>query len=173
MVTPYYENIWIENMKTERVLEFFERLADIALLSIIWTISSILVISVGAATAAGYNTAIEVLRKKQHRVFPKFWKDFKAVFLQTLPFSFALLVLVLIFHLQMYLPKVNNIDNLYSFVLISQLVVASFLITFFSYSYSLIGRFPLSNSQVISSAFKLCFCSLYRNIILEIGRAHV
>lgn len=153
-------------MKTDRIIEFFDMLAEIAVLSIIWSVCCVPIITVGAATAAGYNTAIEVIRKKQQHVIRKFWNDIKKDFLQTLPFSIALIVCVLAIYLIIDLPEINGYESIFPFALFSQIIIISFLLLFFTYVFSLTGRFQLASIQVLSVALKLCFCKLHKNIII-------
>lgn len=62
--------------------QFMIKLCDCMLLSLLWVISSLPVVTVGASTSALYACAVKVLRKEEGGVWKTYWSSFKSSFKQ-------------------------------------------------------------------------------------------
>ena len=67
------------------------------ILSVLWCICSLPVLTIGAASAALYHTSIRVLRQNRGYAFATFRDSFKENLRQTLPFTALLLFLYALF----------------------------------------------------------------------------
>jgi uncharacterized membrane protein YesL len=59
---------------------FAEKLFDCMLLSVLWILFSLPVFTIGASSAALYNTANKYLRKNKGKLIKTFWSSFKENF---------------------------------------------------------------------------------------------
>ena len=77
--------------KKNPLFSFLNLLGQLILLSILWTICSLPVITVGASTAALYYTVVKVLRRNQESLFAAFFREFRNNFLQSLNINMVFL----------------------------------------------------------------------------------
>lgn len=70
--------------KKNPLFSLLNQLGQLILLSILWTICSLPVITIGASTAALYYTVVKVLRRHQDSLFAAFFREFRNNFLQSL-----------------------------------------------------------------------------------------
>lgn len=79
------------------VMGFMSKVADVIILSILWFLCSIPVVTMGAATAALYYTAVKVIRRERSYLVASFFKSFKENFIQgTLIWILFLLVMAVL-----------------------------------------------------------------------------
>lgn len=77
--------------KKNPLFSLLNQLGQLILLSILWTIFSLPVITVGASTAALYYTVVKVLRRHQDSLFAAFFREFRSNFLQSLNINMVFL----------------------------------------------------------------------------------
>lgn len=77
--------------KKNPLFSFLNLLGQLILLSILWTICSLPVITIGASSAALYYTVVKVLRRNQDSLFAAFFREFRSNFLQSLNINMVFL----------------------------------------------------------------------------------
>ena len=77
--------------KKNPLFSFLNLLGQLILLSILWTICSLPVITIGASSAALYYTVVKVLRRNQDSLFAAFFREFRGNFLQSLNINMVFL----------------------------------------------------------------------------------
>lgn len=77
--------------KKNPLFSLLNQLGQLILLSILWTICSLSVITIGASTAALYYTVVKVLRRNQDSLFAAFFREFRNNFLQSLNINMVFL----------------------------------------------------------------------------------
>ena len=77
--------------KKNPLFSFLNLLGQLILLSILWTICSLPIITIGASTAALYYTVVKVLRRNQDSLFAAFFREFRSNFLQSLNINMVFL----------------------------------------------------------------------------------
>ena len=77
--------------KKNPLFSLLNQLGQLILLSILWTICSLPVITIGASTAALYYTVVKVLRRNQDSLFAAFFREFRSNFLQSLNINMVFL----------------------------------------------------------------------------------
>ena len=77
--------------KKNPLFSLLNQLGQLILLSILWTICSLPVITIGASTAALYYTVVKVLRRHQDSLFAAFFREFRNNFLQSLNINMVFL----------------------------------------------------------------------------------
>lgn len=70
---------------------FLNLLGQLILLSILWTVCCLPIITVGASTVALYYTVVKVLRRNQDSLFAAFFREFRSNFLQSLHINMVFL----------------------------------------------------------------------------------
>ena len=80
----YSERNPMNSEKKNPLFSFLNLLGQLILLSILWTVCCLPVITVGASTVALYYTVVKVLRRNQDSLFAAFFREFRNNFLQSL-----------------------------------------------------------------------------------------
>ena len=77
--------------KKNPLFSFLNLLGQLILLSILWTVCCLPIITVGASTAALYYTVVKVLRRNQDSLFAAFFREFRSNFPQSLNINMVFL----------------------------------------------------------------------------------
>lgn len=86
---------------------FMNKVGDIILLSVLWLVSSLPVVTMGTATCAAYYTAAKVLRHHSGYVSKEFFRSFKQNLRSSIVFNvFYLIFLVLLVFNYIFFPAV-------------------------------------------------------------------
>lgn len=80
----YSERNPMNSEKKNPLFSFLNLLGQLILLSILWTVCCLPIITVGASTVALYYTVVKVLRRNQDSLFAAFFREFRNNFLQSL-----------------------------------------------------------------------------------------
>lgn len=139
-----------------RLYHYMSKLAECMILSLLWIVCSLPVITFGAATSALYYCAVKVLRKDEGSAFKDFWRAFKSNLNQgilTVIVAFAICALIVIIGSGVYaaMPQTDVLKKIY----IGYILLFSFGISWLHYVFSYIARFEapfrtvLKNSLII------------------------
>ncbi|MGN0746545.1 MAG: YesL family protein [Aristaeellaceae bacterium] len=71
---------------------FMQKLTDVLVLSLMWLLFSLPLITIGAATTAGMSVAMDMADDQEGKIIPAFWAAFKANWRQGIPVGLILLV---------------------------------------------------------------------------------
>lgn len=84
-------------MSDSPVIAFLNKLTDLVLLNVLWLISSVPVITIGASTTAMYYVSITSIRSGDGYVVRRFFKSFKDSFRQVTPIWLIMLICGMLF----------------------------------------------------------------------------
>lgn len=87
----YSERNPMNSEKKNPLFSFLNLLGQLILLSILWTVCCLPIITVGASTVALYYTVVKVLRRNQDSLFAAFFREFRSNFLQSLNINMVFL----------------------------------------------------------------------------------
>lgn len=153
-------------MRNEGIMSFLNRIADFVILSTLWCVFSLPLITIGASTAALYHTTIKVIRQDRGYVFSTFLNSFKQNFrstlLPTLIFGGALAVSgVTCYYFW------EDTESLFSnsYVMFSMFCIVLLLLAMF-HTFAAIGRFNLSRAELITVVTRMIFGHLMMNILI-------
>ncbi len=137
---------------------------DVIVISVLWVICSIPIITAGAATSAAYYAAAKAVRAGEGKAFSAFFHAFRQNFKQTAFFSvlYCLILLVLLFDsVYCYNNAQIPLIVLYLFycMILLSIVSAQYLFTF-------ISRFSLSKFQLFRMAVLCSFRHIISTILL-------
>ena len=139
---------------------FMNKVGDIILLSILWIVCSLPVVTIGTAACAAYYTAAKVLRHHNGYVSKEFFRSFKRNFRASIGLNLIYLVLavMLVFNLMYFKGSATEI----SFYLRCEYIVLGFIIFgVMLYTYILLSRFELGSGKLFGMAFVICFRHLH------------
>ena len=132
-------------------------LGDLVVLSLLWAVCSLPLVTLGASCAALYDTAVSVLRQKNgtpfSRFFPVFRRELKEGVLSTLLCAGGLLVIALLFLAVLRLfPGLAERGGLVSVIAV---LIAFFFLGFLCWVWPVLSRFTLSLGALHVTALRL------------------
>lgn len=144
---------------------FMNFLWDLILLSILWLLCSLPIVTLCASSTAAYYTAAKVLRRHNGCVLPEFFRAFRQNFKQStaLSVSFLIILFILVFdctYLYNNTAK-NSLALLYMCYLMILMTVANL-----QYQCPLLSRFHMSGFQLLKTSVVLMFRHLISTILL-------
>lgn len=78
------------------IMQSINKITDCAILSLLWLVFSIPIVTIGASTTALYYTINKVIRHNRSHVWREFWSSFKSNFKQS---TLVWLILILLYYL--------------------------------------------------------------------------
>jgi len=101
-------------------MEFIGKIADLILLSVLWIVCCIPVVTIGASTAALYYVTLKMVRQEDAGITKLFWKSFKENLKQgmVLTILFILCAVVLFLDFRVVSVMEENMKSVLSFVFV-------------------------------------------------------
>ncbi len=136
------------------------------ILSVLWCVFSLPLVTVGASSAALYHTVVKVIRQDRGYAFSTFTASFRSNLRQALAPTLlylsvfgALGAACLVFW--------EDTDSILasSYVMLSMILLLLFAAAFL-HTFALIGRFRLTGRELFTVVVRLSFRHLFRNILL-------
>ena len=139
---------------------------DLVILSLLWIVTSLPVITIGASTASAYNAVIKVTRQSRGYMWREFLFSFKDNFLITMP---GLPVVLAAFAGIAYLiyqlfPYRQNFA--YGIYLVFSVVLLLLVLLLAIHLFAASGRFDLTRGQLFQIAVKMTLSFPLRNLLL-------
>jgi len=126
-------------------------LADLFILNLLWSLCSIPIITLGAATTAIYYVTTRQISQREGYVSKDFFKSFKNNFIQSTIITVVLILISVILFLNIKFMAVMG--NLKGIFLIINLVIAFELLITSIYIFPLLSRFNLKTIELFQKAF--------------------
>lgn len=153
-----------------KLYRFLDKLADCLILSALWLLSCLPIITIGAANTALYYTAQKSLRKDEGGVWSVFWRSFRSNFKQsTLLWVLFLLIFALLgFDLYFaYLTK-EAVSAMGVFFIAIPILLA-LAITWSIYCFAYISHIEDPLKRALKNSFLICLANLPRSILIAAG----
>ncbi|MBQ1193791.1 MAG: DUF624 domain-containing protein [Lachnospiraceae bacterium] len=129
---------------------FFSKLGSAFLLSILWTVTSLPVITIGASNAAIYYVMLKIFDEKDVKVVREYFKAFKENFKRATLIWIPLLLIILVGLVDVYICML--IGGYLGFVgAILFLCAEIVLVLFMIYVFPLVGRFENTLKQTVKN----------------------
>lgn len=147
---------------------FMNEVADIIILSLLWWIGCLGIVTVGASTTAAYYVLGKKIRKETTYVARDFFKSFRENFRQSVPLSFLTIIGYGSFYLyiSMIIQCVMVPENAsyLKFLLPVTLLFSFELFNFNAYAWSLLSRFNVGSKALLKTSFLM----LHRHLLTTI-----
>ena len=145
-------------------------LGDLVMLSLLWGVCCIPVLTVGSATAAAYDTAVHALRRKDDallsRFFSTFKRELKSGILSTLLWLGVLALEGLLYRgLLSALPEGESRSAVLIFYLV---LVGFFTLCVFAWVFPTLSRFTFGVGKLNATALRLAFGYILRSAGLAV-----
>lgn len=148
---------------------WMSEIGDLMILSFLWFLSCLGIVTIGAATTAVHYVLGKKVRKEPNYVFRDYIKSFKENFKQSLPLTvFFDFTLVSAFLYGMLVFDANATGNAkeMAFILPLAVVFAFEVISFFGYLWALLARFNMKTKQLMMTSFVLMHKHLLTTFVL-------
>lgn len=156
----------MRELSNNKVIAVINKVVDSIILSLLWTLCSLPVVTIGAASAALYHAVTESVIQDKGYAYKLFFKSFKLSFRQSIFFTivfllFAATFLFIIFFF--YQNPMGFFSQVYSVFCLFCLALVALAGT---YAFSLLGHFELSTRQILSLVVRLIFRNLLRSLLI-------
>ena len=155
------------------LFKYGNMLADMVILSFLWIIFSLPLVTMGAASTAAYYVATRRIAEKEGYLIKDFWKAFRREFFKVTPIFIPIMVMVMVITI-INLPQLNVTDaetmplaaNTVLTVLQYVLLVESLIVLM--YMFPIAARFDMNRKELLKTAFFMANRHLLITIILVV-----
>lgn len=143
------------------------KMVDVACLSLLWTISSLPLITTGAATVALYYTVNKVIRHDRGGIWSEYWKSFSANFKQATPLWLLMMAIIYLLGVSSYSAYLLYISGGSTKWIFLTVLIPFLLITMWAvYIFPSIARFSNPTKIVMKNCLLLAILNLPRSVLL-------
>lgn len=156
------------------VWRFIGKFWDVIMLSVLWMVCSIPVVTIGASTTAMYYVTLKLVRDEDGYTFRSFFKSFKENFKQStiIWLIFLLAGIVLGIDLFFFVKVFTGSQNVRTIMLAIFMAMAFLYIAMFTYVFPLQSRFYNPVKRTIFNAFFMSIRHLFQTIgmlVIDVG----
>ena len=145
-----------------RFWRFMEKIADVFFLGILWFISSIPLITIGAATTAMYQFTLKQADDEEGHVWPSFWRAFRKNFLPATLLWLIVLAAGLFLAADIWLCMNLSLPTVAQIPCFGILICLAFLFFITAlYAFPILSRFDLPVKKILPHAFITAVGNLY------------
>lgn len=148
---------------------FMSKVGDCIILSILWIIFSLPVITMGAATTTLYYSVVKVLWEDRGETLGGFRRSFKSNFKQsTIVTVFALLVAALAAIIGSAVYAANPSEDVLSRIYLVYLILFIFGVAWLHYIFSYIAKFQNTMASILKNSLIICLANFPQSAMIMI-----
>lgn len=152
-----------------RIMIFLSRVADLVILNILWLVSCIPVVTIGASTTAMYHVIRHWQKDSVSSIMRDFFQSFKEDFKQATPVYLILLIpTVAVVMNAMLIFNPENSAAVPSYLLVIWFISALILLFISSFVYPVMAFFADSIFKTLRNAMVLALANLPRTILISV-----
>ena len=149
------------------LFRFINKMVDAVGLSLLWLITSLPLITMGAATTALYYTTHKVIHYDRGRVWSEFWKCFLSSFKQATPLGLLMQVLIYLLGVNAYSSYMMVMSgNATLWIFLAVLIPLVLILMWAVYLFPLIARFHSTTKAVMKNCLLIALRNLPRTLLL-------
>ena len=150
-------------------IQSINKIVDCTILSILWVIFSIPVITFGASTSALYYTVNKVIRHNRSHIWREFWGAFKTNFKQSTIVWLILLVFTYVLGVDcIFLYNMIKAGTIGGWTLAPFAVTILFVVMWAIYTFAYIARFQADLKTIMKNSAFFVIRHLLRSILLAV-----
>jgi uncharacterized membrane protein YesL len=157
----FYDN---ENMPRKQTV--IGIMGDVAIISILWIVTGIFIITIGASTTAAYSVMYKRLANIRCSIFREFFSAFKNHLFKSTVIYVILMILILMNFFGIIFTETFDAVNI--IFVIFQFVFLLFLIFIYIHIFPLIAKFNLDYARLIKTSIVLAYKHIPTSILLLI-----
>ena len=149
---------------------FMNKLCDIIVLSIVYVITCLGIVTIGPATTALYYATAKVLRRERGYLLPEYFRSFKANFKSGAFITIVLGVAALILAVDRnYVKTAKELSSNMTFVMSVVFNVMTIMLVFVTlYIFPVLSRFTIKGKQLIKTSFFMSIRHLPTTIVVGV-----
>jgi len=163
-------NIMLKNFfnPEKGIFRYMGKLADILMLSLLWLVCCLPVITICTSTAAMYNSAVKCVKNGENRPYVKFRDFMKENFKAGIPASILIAVIALAFSFEMVTLWGGAVSgSKMSFTFLIALAICSFLpASYLVWLTAIFSRYEFTFAQLAATSFKFIFAHLFSSVVM-------
>lgn len=148
------------------LVSFLNKIADMVILSVLWCLHCLPILTAGAACAALYHTTVKVIRQGRGYAFSAFRDSFRANLRQSLLPTLLLIVGFATFGCTCYVCWQRPESMIADIYVIFSILCLILLLIAWIHLFPLIGRFRLRRAELFTLIVRLSFAHPVRNFLL-------
>jgi uncharacterized membrane protein YesL len=149
------------------LFRFINKMVDAVGLSLLWLITSLPLITMGAATTALYYTTHKVIHYDRGRVWPEYWKCFLSGFKQATPLGLFLQVLIYLLGANAYSSYLMVMSgNATLWIFLTVLIPLVLILMWAVYLFPLVARFHSTTKAVMKNCLLIALWNLPLTLLL-------
>lgn len=148
------------------VMDTLGKITDVIILSLLFLIFSLPVITMGASFTALYYTSVKCIRRGRGYLFKSFWTSFRENFTEATALWMLLLIIGSLLGLNVWFST-KAVSGSMSFILTCLYVMMGFTIFLITvYLFPLLSRFHMGKKKLITTAFYMAVRHLPYSILM-------
>ncbi len=133
------------------IMKALSRIADLAILNLLWLICSLPIVTIGAATTALISITLKMVKNEESYIFRSYIKALKRNFKQSTIIWLILMVIMAVLGTDYYI--ISHWDNQVRYLLLTVLVLAGLVLLFVEiYIFALIAKFENKVGEYFKNA---------------------
>lgn len=148
------------------LVSILNKIADMVILSVLWCLCCLPLVTAGAASAALYHTVIKVIRQGRGYAFSTFRDSFRSSFRQSLLPTLLLYAGFAAFGCTCYVCWQRPDSMIAGMYVIFSVLCLILLFVAWIHLFPLIGRFRLARQELFTLIVRLTFAHPFRNFLL-------
>lgn len=151
------------------VMHFLTRISDLCIISFLWLLCCLPLITIGASTTAAYYAMVKVVRKEKGTLMQEFFKSFRQNLKDSMIINAIYLVItgILIFNIYSMYQRIANIENNFAFqMLFIYIALLLLMILIGIYTYPVLSRFQMNRFTLIKFSILIMFRHFPTSLLL-------
>lgn len=147
---------------------FLNKVCDIVMLSIIWVVMCIPIITIGPANTALYYATVKVIRRERGYIFREFFKSFRLNFKRAAIIGVILTVIfaILAIDLMAAWGAITGKTTINSVFIGVYIALTVFILSFAIYVFPVLSRFDMGIKQLVKAASFMAIRHLLHTILM-------
>ncbi len=151
------------------LMNFLNKVSDVCLISILWLICCLPLVTIGASTTAAYYTIVKVVRRQIGTMHREFFRSFKSNLKESMIINLIYLVMggLLVFNIYTVYQSLQTTDSAFAFNLLFFYVLVLLLVIGAAiYTYPVLSRFSMGRLALVKFSLFAMFRHMPTTILL-------
>ncbi len=150
-----------------KLTNFLQKLMYVGYLNLLWIITSLPLITIGASTTALYYTVLKIVRNEEGYIAKDYFRSFKQNFKQATKIWLIMLAVVFMLTINFFYfsSQNNSFSRIFSFLFLSLFFIFAIIS---SYIFPLLAQFHMTNKNLLWTAIILSLKNLHWSFCLTI-----
>lgn len=148
-------------------MQFLFRVSDLIILNLIFMLSCIPIVTIGASISALHSVCLKIVRGQESYMWPGFWKAFRQNFKQGTVLWIISIVIFFVIHMDFTILNAGD-HPLFGYVKVALGSVTAVLFSMFIYVFPIISHFKCTIRQAVKNSLFMTIGHLPFSILLVV-----